>query len=312
MDFRITESDEGNMVRTYLESHVDLSAKMLKYLKYRNHGILVNGKSVTTRYILHAGDFLTLQTEDREDQESLECVDLPLPILLEDDDFVVPDKPPYMPTHPSRDHYRDTVANALAFRYRTQGIPFVFRPINRLDRNTSGALLIARNKLSAGKLTKSMQKGLIRKTYLAILEGEDLPDEGIIREPICRSRESIIVRRVCGPDEPGAESAQTCYRVLCRQNGCSLVEAHPVTGRTHQLRVHFAFLGHPIVGDDLYGIPNGRASRQMLHARSLTFPHPKTGVQVSVTSPVPQDMSLLIADLFPEFAPRVFHGEVTS
>lgn len=299
MQIRIAQTEDGMTVRAVLASRLSLSTKMLKYLKYRPDGICVDGVRVTVRHILRAGEILTLAIADGESSEKIAAVPLELPILYEDDDLVVPSKPPRMPTHPSRDHFRDTVANALAYRYREQGIPFVFRPVNRLDRDTSGLLLIARNKLAAGRLTAAMQSGEIHKTYIAVLEGEDVPDEDIIEKPLRRSAQSIIVREVCNPSDAGAEPSVTRYRTLARGGGCSLVMARPLTGRTHQLRVHFASIGHPIVGDDLYGIPNGRLSRQALHAYSLSFPHPSTGETVTLFSPLPTDMRQLVSDLFP-------------
>ena len=301
MDFRITEADAGKTVGAFLKLRLSLSSKMIKYLKYRADGLLLNGERVTVRRVLKTGDLLSLATCDSEAQPLLEPVDLDLPILYEDADVVLPNKPTNMPTHPSHDHYRDTVANALAFRYREMGIPFVFRPVNRLDRDTSGLLLIARNKLAAGRLTAAMQSGKIRKTYLAVLRGDDLPDFGRIEKPLHRTEKSIIVREVCAPEAPDAEPALTEYRVLARASGCSLVAARPLTGRTHQLRVHFAFLGCPILSDDLYGTSDDRIPRQALHAYSLTFPHPTTGELFTLTAPPPTDFASLLASLFPNF-----------
>lgn len=302
MRFTVTEADNGITVRDFLRRHLTLSTKMLKYLKYREDGITVNGVRQTVRRRLETGDLLELATTDAESPEELEPVDLPLEILYEDADVTVPCKPADMPTHPSHEHTRDTVANALAYRYRTMGVPFVFRPVNRLDRDTSGLLLIARNKMAAGFLTKAMQAGGIRKTYLAVLEGEELPDGGVIDTPLHRSAKSIIVREICAPDVPDAEPSRTEYRVLARGGGHSLVEARPITGRTHQLRVHFASLGHPIVGDTLYGNPSDRIGRQALHARTLTFPRPSDGTVMTFTAPLPNDLAKLISDLFPRWA----------
>lgn len=299
MQFVITDKDRDLTVLAFLRRELSPSTKMLKYLKYRPDGITVNGLHRTVRYRLQPGDLLAVAAEDTAENEDLLPVDLPLAILYEDEDLVVPAKPANMPTHPSRDHYDDTVANALAFRYASLGGSFVFRPINRLDRNTSGLLLIARNKLSAGRLTRSMQEGKIRKTYLALLEGELLEEEGRIDRCLHRTAESIILREVCSPDAPDAAPSLTEYRVLARGNGHTLVLASPITGRTHQLRVHFASIGHPILGDDLYGRESNRIPRHALHAYTLTFPHPSTEECMTLLAPLPEDMRVLVKELFP-------------
>lgn len=300
MRYTATSADDGKTVKELIAELLHPSAKLLKALKYRPDGILLSGCRVTVRATVHAGDVLTLAMDDASYTGGAEPVDLPIEILYEDDDLVVPAKPGNMPTHPSHDHYLDTVANALAYRYRNAGAPFVFRPINRLDRETSGLLLVARNRLAAGRLTESMQRGEIRKTYLAVLCGDTLPDRGGIDLPLHRSAASIIVREICSPDAPDADPSRTRYRVLARRGGYSLVEAVPLTGRTHQLRVHFASQGCPIVGDTLYGIADKRIGRQALHAHTLSFPHPVSGSRLSFTAPLPSDMACLIAELFPE------------
>ena len=300
MQLIIAREHHGQTVLSYIRQQLHVSSKMLKYLKYRPDGICVNGKHCTVRYLLQEGDVLTLATEDTEANEHLAPVDLPLDILYEDADVVVPSKPADMPTHPSRYHYGDTVANALAFRYAAAGGSFVFRPINRLDRNTSGLLLVARNKLSAGRLAIAMQAGQIQKSYLAVLDGEMPLGKGKIDACLHRTEKSIILREVCSPDAPDADTALTEYRVLASQNGHTLVQASPITGRTHQLRVHFASLGHPITGDDLYGTPSPHISRHALHARTLTFPHPTTGERMTFTAPLPADLLRLTELYFPK------------
>ena len=302
MDYHITKSEAGMTVRSYIVQKIGPSTKMLKHLKYREDGICVNGIRRTVRYLLREGDVLSVALEDSEHSDRITPVDLPLKILYEDDDITVPSKTAFMPTHPSHDHYDDTVANALAYRYTQMGIPFVFRPINRLDRNTSGLLLIARNKLAAGRLTKSMAAGRISKTYLAVLDGEMPLGDGVIDACLHRTEKSIIVREVCPPDAPDADAACTEYTVLQAQNGHTLVEARPITGRTHQLRVHFASLGHPITGDDLYGTPSPLIDRHALHAYSLAFPHPATEREMLLRAPLAEDMDRLIHQLFPTFS----------
>lgn len=301
MQFNITDEEHGMTVRSFLQKKLKPSSKMLKYLKYRPDGILVNGAHQTVRFQLCRGDRLELAVCDGEASNRIAPVDLPLEILYEDDDLIIPSKPAQMPTHPSHDHYGDTVANALAFRFAQRGIPFVFRPINRLDRNTSGLLLIAKNKLAAGRMTRFMEEGRIRKTYLAVLDGEMPLGDGYIDACLHRTAKSIIVREVCSPDLPDADPARTEYTVLLAQNGHSLVRAHPITGRTHQLRVHFASIGHPITGDDLYGTPSVQIDRHALHAYRLTLPHPETQRDMTFCAPPTQDFARLIHALFPDF-----------
>lgn len=300
MQLHISKEQNGITVLQLLKKELGFSTKLIKHLKFKEDGITVNGMRVTVRRILCEGDRVSLAFEDTDSAE-IEPVDLPIEILYEDSELVVPAKSAYMPTHPSHDHHYDTVANALAFRYANEKIPFVFRPINRLDRNTSGLLLIARNRVAAGRLSESMRNGEIQKSYLAILDGELKPSEGRIEACLHRTAESIIVREVCAPDAPDADWALTEYRVLAIANGHTLVEARPITGRTHQLRVHFAHVGCPITGDDLYGSPSPVIGRHALHAYTLSFLHPASGERIFLKAPIPDDMHTLIQRFFPSF-----------
>ncbi len=297
--FTVTRELDGASVLYILKRELGLSSKMIKHLKFLDDGITVGGERVTVRHVLRAGDDLILKTEDTESGSHIAPVDLPLGIAYEDEDLVIPDKPAFMPTHPSHDHYDDTVANALAFRYRGERESFVFRPVNRLDRNTSGLLIIAKNRISAAKLTRSMQERGFSKKYIAILEGKLPEDSGVIDTYMRRTAESIIVREVCDECE-GADRAITKYRVILRSKAHTMVMAEPITGRTHQIRVHFAHLGAPLVGDDLYGKESEDIGRHALHSCSLTLSHPTTGEEISVASPLPEDMRTLAEKLFPK------------
>lgn len=304
----------GKDILALLKS-MSLSSKMIKYLKYREDGITVNGSRVTVRYVLKDNDVLSLAIDD---SESADCTptDVDLDIIYEDNDLIVVNKPPFMPTHTSHGHYDDTLANALAGYFSGKGFPFVFRPINRLDRNTSGLVLVAKNKPSASFLSAEMRAHRICKVYLAVLNGE-LPDPtetsetpygemGIVNKPLHRTAASIIVREVCSEDAPDAESAVTLYRILGRKNGLTLVEAHPKTGRTHQLRVHFAHLGCPILGDDIYGSPSDLINRHALHALSLSLslppdllsPSEKENHTINLRAEPPADMAGLVSLFF--------------
>lgn len=297
VEYVVEKEYAGKTVRDVIKRPLCISSATLKHLKFIDNGITLNGKHVTVRATVQEGDILALATEDTEAQEKLTPVDLPLAIAYEDVSLVVPDKPANMPTHQSKDHYDDTVANALAYRYEKLGIPFVFRPINRLDRNTSGLLLIARDRLSANSLSDSMRKKEIKKQYVAILDGIPEKSEGIIDTYIRRTEESIIVRENCNEGE-GGDRAVTEYKVILAENGHAVVYASPITGRTHQIRVHFSGIGCSITGDDMYGSESEYISRHALHSHLLEFPHPKSKELISVKAPLPEDMIKLLRDLF--------------
>ena len=283
MKIVIPEEFVGRLLRSYLKNSLLISSKMLTRLKNDEKGILLTGQHVTVRQVLHAGDVLEIADRDteREESETVIPTKLPLCVMYEDENIIVLNKPPHMPTHPSHGHITDTLANALAYRYKTDGIPFVFRPLGRLDRNTSGIVIAGKTRPASGFLGRALIKGDVRKCYLAIVEGE-LECDGkthVIDVPIRRMSDSIIMRTACTADEEGAESALTRYRVLASANGLSLLLAEPKTGRTHQLRVHFSHIGHPIIGDDIYGAQSPSDSshlidRHALHALSITVPVP--------------------------------------
>ena len=283
-------------VKSFLTAELKISSAMLRHLKFLEDGILVGGRHVTVRYILREGDVLSVKTEDSGAEEKIVPSDIPLDIVYEDGDIVLPSKPPFMPTHPSHGHYEDTAANALCFRYKKEGEPFVFRPVNRLDRNTSGLLLVARNRIAAANLFKSMKEGRIEKEYIALLDGT-LPNEvGEIETYMKRTEASIIVRRVCGKGE-GGDYSLTKYKVIYSDGAHTLVAASPITGRTHQLRVHFAHLGASIVGDDIYGKESKDIDRHALHAARMSFYHPEDGRSITVSAPLPDDMLALYEKL---------------
>ena len=296
MEIEVTREHSNKPVLYILTQVLGLSRGMIKHLKFLDDGIMLNGNKVTVRAVVNEGDRLYLNT-DCEPESKIEPVDLDIGIAYEDEDIVVPDKPPFMPTHPSHDHYDDTVANALAYRYRDSTESFVFRPVNRLDRNTSGLLIIARSRIAAAKLYRDMQKKEIRKKYIAILEGVPKERRGTIETYIKRTEESIIVREVCGEGE-GGDLAITEYKVLLDNGKYSVVLAEPITGRTHQLRVHFKSIGCPIVGDDIYGNESELIDRHALHSAMLSFGHPSDGRSIVLKAPLHDDMRLLFEKLF--------------
>lgn len=299
MDITITAADSGKTIRELLRRDMGFSSAMLKKLKFSPGGITVNGGFVTVRYELRKGDILSLDMEDKEDDTCpyMIPVELPLPVLFEDSHIAAVDKPPGMPSHPSFGHREDTVANALAYRYG--GSPYVFRPVNRLDRDTSGIMLVARSRLDAWKMYSAMTGGKIIKIYAAILLGVPDPPAGEHRAYMCRMEDSIVMRRECEPSQDGAKLAVTRYKTVYAESGRALVLASPVTGRTHQLRVAFSSMRCPIAGDDMYGGDLSLISRQALHSCRTSFQHPVTGETVTVSSPLPDDMRAALAPAFP-------------
>ena len=297
MDILIKKEHDGTVLREFLLGEVGISVAMLKHLKFLPDGILVNGKHVTVRHILCEGETLFVKCEDDEPSENIVPSDIKVEIAYEDDDIVVADKLPFMPTHPSHGHFNDTLANALCFRYMGEKSPFVFRSVNRLDRNTSGLVLVARTRMAAARLSSEMSRGGIKKEYVAILSGVLPENEGEIDTYIRRESESIITRCVCGEGE-GGDRALTRYRVLFCDGNHTVVLAAPITGRTHQLRLHFAHLGAPIIGDDMYGEVSEHIKRHALHARKLTFTHPSDNREMELVSSLPDDMERLIDRIF--------------
>lgn len=275
---KLTVSEDGKIIKEYLLDN-GFSTSQIRTLKRAENGITVNGEPSTVGRLLKNGDILELNTEDTC-PTPVEPADIPLDILYEDDDILCVNKPKGMPTHPHGNRVA-TLANAFVFRYPT----LVFRPVSRLDTNTSGIVLIAKNRYISSLLAKEISCGSIKKTYIALLDGIPTEKEGFISAPIARKEGSIIERCV---SESGKE-AITEYSALAVGNGHALVEAHPQTGRTHQLRVHFSHIGCPIHGDGLYGADADDCRGQTLHASALSFIRPTTGERITVTAPPPQD-----------------------
>lgn len=288
----------GLTIKEILTDKLGFSKRAITSLKAREDGILLNGQRATVRATVEQNDVLEINSEDNASNEEKLVPSSTLPsIIYEDEHIVAVNKPPFMPTHQSQGHFYDTLANSLAYYYSLSGRPFVFRSVNRLDRNTSGIVLVAKDRLSASKLSAQMKNDGIKKVYLTILSGELPNDKGFIETHIRRKEKSIILREVCGKRED-SKIAVTQYKVIAKKDGLSLIEATPITGRTHQLRVHFSFLGTQILGDDLYGESSPHISRHTLHAYKLCFTHPETNKKMELIAPVPDDMGTLIDKYF--------------
>ena len=242
-----------------------LSVTLVKKAKYG--GILLNGRTVTVRATVNSGDKIEIYLDEGK-SENIPPMDIPLVVLYEDDDLIAVDKPTNMPTHPSKGNNLPTLANAVMGYF---GGDFVFRSVNRLDRDTSGVVIIAKNKISASRLSASMKKGLWSKKYHALVDGMPCPVSATIDAPIERVEEGNIKRTV----RQDGKRAITQYTVLEAYQNCSLCEITLLTGRTHQIRVHMAYIGNPLVSDFLYGSPSD--SDYYLRCKEISFPHPTSG-----------------------------------
>lgn len=281
--FQVKESENKMRLNIFLR-HSGVSAALIKKLKFLPDGILVNGEKKNTDYILSAGEAVEINTTD-EDMDSTVIVQSgPLDIVYQDDCCMVVNKPYDVPCHPSFNHPTDTIANYFMGYWQKKGQAKICRVINRLDKNTSGLVLIALDPHSAEKL-----KGKVDKTYTAIAQGRFEKDYGIIDRPIARQQESIITRCV----REDGQRAVTEYFVRKCDDNFTLADIKLHTGRTHQIRVHFSYIGHPLAGDDLYGGSIEHINRHALHCSRLTFPSPETGKTVDIQAPLPADMALL-------------------
>lgn len=293
----VTASEDGITLLTLLKGREKLSNRTVKALKYREGGIKVNGDAATVRRVLKTGDVVELAVEDRKEDASEAVIPrkLPIKILYRDQYITVCNKPPKMPTHPSHGHLDDTLANALAYLASVKGEPYVFRPVNRLDGDTSGIVLTANDRISAGRLFTQMKNGEIRKKYIAVVCGVPEPMRGVIDAPIARADVGILMRTV---SDEGRE-AKTEYNTVAvpKDRKHSLVVLRPLTGRTHQIRVHMAYIGCPLVGDFLYGERSELIDRHALHAARMTFAHPDDGRRITASAPLPDDFVALCEKL---------------
>ncbi|MBQ7372668.1 MAG: RluA family pseudouridine synthase [Blautia sp.] len=285
IDFQIDPTASGKSVIVFLREH-GFSRHILTSMKNTSNALLLNGEHARGNTLLSAGDLLRVRVPEAQVSEKILPVPMDLKILYEDTDLLIINKNPGIPVHPSAGNYENTLANGAAFYFSQKGEPFIFRCINRLDRDTSGALILAKNQLSAALLSAQMKRREIKRTYLALVEGK-LEQKGTISAPIRRVCGSTIER--CVDFEMG-EEAITHYELLAYQNGLSLAEFHLETGRTHQIRVHMSYIGHPLPGDFLYHPVYNRIKRQPLHSFQLEFLHPDSKKPMLFTAPVPSDM----------------------
>ena len=290
LTYTVTPEEDGRMVKGILRGSLQLSYTLLKSLKWRDNAILLNGQSVHVNAIVHAGDVVSVALSERTPREDLYCANAAKPdIVYEDDDLLVLNKPAGVAMHPKSGDASAPSLAAMLTSYLGEGSVPHF--VSRLDKGTSGLLIAAKSGYVHDRLRRALHSSDLRREYRAVAVGRVEPPYGVIDAPIGRAEGSIIRRCVRADGLPSL----TEYETLQVNDRFTLLRLRPQTGRTHQLRVHMAYLGHPLAGDWLYGTEDKTLiARPALHSYELWFTQPVTGQELHFTAPIPQDMQRLM------------------
>lgn len=282
LSYTITNEYDGMKTEYVLKAH-RFSGSLIKELKKYPDGMLLNGEHIRTIDTVHAGDILTVNIHDT-DSENIELHNIPLDIMYEDEDILIINKQPGIPTHPSMGHFADTIANGVMYHYNKNGEHHLFRAVNRLDSDTSGVMCIAKNSYAHAVLGEDLHTDRLIRRYMAIVEGR-IDSSGTVDAPIARAD---FIKRVVRED---GQRAVTHYKPVEQFGNYTLIELQLETGRTHQIRVHMAHIGHPLLGDWLYGTEDKALfPRHALHSSYLQLFHPVTGEEMEFIPQLAKDM----------------------
>ena len=291
LDLPITTELAGIKVDTLLKKHLGLSGTVVRRVKWLPEGILVDGARVNTRYCPTQGQVLSVQLSDPERRSGILPAPGPIGIVYEDEDVIVLNKAPGLSVHPGPGHFSDTLGNFLLHYYDTSGQDCDFHPVHRLDRGTSGLMVAAKHPHAQEVLKNQLHTEDFRREYLAVCEGTPSPAAGTVDAPLGPKPGSLVEQMV----RPDGKSARTHYTVLSEHRGRALLRLRLDTGRTHQIRVHMAHLGHPLTGDFLYGTEDhDLIPRPALHSSFLSFRHPISEEKLDFSLPLPGDMEGLL------------------
>lgn len=289
MKLTYVNSSKYSNVKEVLKAKFSMSDRLLLKLKKLDR-IYLNGNVTSVNHPVLENDLIECYLDYEEDNSNIVPTEMPLNIIYEDEAYIVVNKPAGIPVHPSMDHYADSLSNGIAFYFNQIGLKKKIRPVNRLDKDTSGIVIFAKNEYIQECLVRQMKSKEFIKRYIAVVNGNLDNLEGTINAPIARKEGSIIERCV---SETG-DIAITHYKVLKRKTDFDIVECILETGRTHQIRVHFAYLGHSLLGDTLYGTSSNLINRQALHAYEVEFTHPLSKKKVKYITTVPEDLNKLM------------------
>lgn len=290
IEYIIEQKNDGQTILEFLKEK-EYSHSVIVHLKRTPEGIRKNGIWSYVSDFIKTGDILSIKLDETENSTGIKPVPLPFPVIYEDEDIIIVNKPAGMPIHPSMNNYENTLANAAMFYFQSRQKPFVYRCINRLDRDTSGLTILAKNMLSGAVLARNSGLRSIRREYTAIVSGIT-PESGIIDAPIARKEGSCIER--CIDFEKGERAVTHYRRIACStEKNLSLLALRLETGRTHQIRVHMKYAGWPLIGDFLYNPDYRYIKRQALHSSRLSFTHPITGMPLQFYAPLPDDMKII-------------------
>ena len=293
LSYLVTENDNFTNIKEVLKTKFKISDRLLLKLK-KQEKILLNSKTTSINVTLHPSDKIDVLLDFEEDNSNIIPTRMDLNIIYEDNAYLVINKPSGFPIHPSMDHFEDSISNGIKYYFDSIGLHRKIRPVNRLDKNTSGIVIFAKNEYIQECLIKQMKSNTFEKEYIAICEGIFDEKTGIINAPIARKENSIIERCI----NLNGDIAITHYEVLNEyynnSNAYSVVKCKLETGRTHQIRVHMKYINHPLLGDTLYGISSTLINRQALHSYKTSFIHPILKTPVSYIAPLPEDMKILI------------------